>query len=252
MKSRKRKIWGKKNLSRFVSSESTLSSLFPFSTSFKLSQIPVIIPLHLQIKHLRITRRSRWNQPGVEQLQDPVTDRRQFGLNLSSIVTDHRHMVFVTTTLLFLLDRGNNPPRSTSSSDHVFVSHREEVSLFYGEFLVVDGGGDFLHVLHHFFIPFGLLGEFRHVDIFLASRWCGCHCFGFFRKWEDWGGEERERERGLVFRKAEKGKGGVSLCYVIWEGKGGAIFGVVRAVALIALVKMDGGFWGMGCGPLDH
>jgi len=45
-------------------------------------------------------------------------------------------------------------------------------------------------------------------------------------------------------KRRRGGGGGVSLCYVIWEGKGGAIFGVVRAVALIALVKMDGGFEG--------
>lgn len=50
--------------------------------------------------------------------------------------------------LLLLLDGGDDAPRRTTSSDHVFVGHRQEVPLLHGQLHVQ--GGHLLHRLDHF------------------------------------------------------------------------------------------------------
>ena len=158
----------RENLSRFVSGESILSGVFPLLTSLKLSQVPMVIPLHLQIKHLRVPRRCGGDQPRVQQLQYPLADPRELRLDLPPVIADRRHVVVVAAALLLLLDRRYDAPRGAPRADHVLVSDGEEVTLLDGELVAVDGGGDFLHELHHLLVALGLLGELGHVHELLT------------------------------------------------------------------------------------
>ncbi|KAK3025938.1 hypothetical protein RJ639_040854 [Escallonia herrerae] len=151
------------NLSGFVSREGALGRLLPLGAGLELSQVPVIIPLHFQIKHLRVPNRRRGDQPGIEQLQYPVTNPRQLVFDLGPVIADGRHVGLIAAALLLLLDGGDDAPRGAPRADHVLVGHREEVALLHGELLRGDQrGGDLLHEFHHLLVPLRLLGQLGH------------------------------------------------------------------------------------------
>lgn len=179
------------NLSGFISSEGALGGFLTLGSGLELSQVPVIISLHLQIENLGVTRRSGRNEAGVKKLQDAVADRGKLGLDLGAVISDRGDVVLVAAALLFLFDGGNNAPAGTAGADDVLVSDGEEVAFLNGEFLAaLDGGGDFFHELDHFLVALGLLSELRHVHVLLARRRRGCGCGGhlsfFFFFWLMW------------------------------------------------------------------
>merc|ERR1719284_1482936 len=76
-------------------------------------------------------------------------------------------LLLVALGLLFLLHAGDDPPRCTSTTDGVLVRHRQQIPLLHRKFrwLLPDP----LHVLCHLIIALRLLGEFRKVDVLLAT-----------------------------------------------------------------------------------
>uniref|UniRef100_A0A7C8YZQ6 Uncharacterized protein n=1 Tax=Opuntia streptacantha TaxID=393608 RepID=A0A7C8YZQ6_OPUST len=102
-------------------------------------------------------------------------------------------MILIAPAFLFLLNRGNNPPRSPPCTNHILVSNRQKVPLLYGKFLSVCHLCNFLHELHHFFIPLRLLGQLGHVNIFFPCR-IGRH-FDFTKQRSKIGCHGRGRER---------------------------------------------------------
>ena len=170
------------NLGRFIRSERILGSGFPVIASFELSQVPMVISLHLQIKDLGISVPGGWNELLVEKLQNSGTNLGQLGLDLGPVLANDGDVIGVATSFLLLLDGGNDPPGGTAGADHVLVGNGEEVPFLDGEFVGRrDGGDDVFHELDHFLVALGLLGEFRHVDVFLAwGR--GGHGYGWEMK----------------------------------------------------------------------
>lgn len=104
---------------------------------------------HLVIENLGLARLGRRDQVLVQNLQDVLADLGQFGLNLLAVLLDQGDLSVISLRLLLLLDRGDNPPRSTASTNNVLVGNRQEIALLNGEFLV--GRGDDLHVLDHLY-----------------------------------------------------------------------------------------------------
>ena len=136
----------------------------------------MVISLHLEVVDLGIAGGRGGNEARVEELVNTVADVGELGLDLGSVVADDGDVVLVAAALLLLLDRGDDAPRGAARSDHVLVRDGEEVPLLDGELLVVGGGGDLLHELHHLFVALGLLGELRHVHVLFARRGSGRHC----------------------------------------------------------------------------
>nr|GLL39222.1 Os04g0462550 [Ipomoea trifida] len=147
------------NLSRLVSGESVLSGLFSLGSGLELSQVSVVITLHLQIENLGVAGVSGADEFGVEELEDAVADRGD--------------VVVVAAALLLLLDGGDDTPGGTASADHVLVGDGEEVALLNRQLLgAVCGRHNLLHELHHLLVALRLLGKLRHVHVLLA---CRCH-----------------------------------------------------------------------------
>ena len=72
----------------------------------------------------------------VENLKNVFADLLQLGLNLLTVLLDELNLSLVPLGLLLLLDRGDDSPGSTTSTDDILVSNGEEISLFDGKFLV--------------------------------------------------------------------------------------------------------------------
>lgn len=70
-----------------------------------------------------------------------VNDAGKFSLDLRSAITDDGHLFVAASAIFLLFDGGDDPPRSASCSDHVFVSDGKKVPFLDGEFLIFDGGG---------------------------------------------------------------------------------------------------------------
>lgn len=166
------------NLSGFVSSESTFGGFLTFGAGFEFSEISMVIALHFEVKHLGISGCGGGNESRIKKFEDSITNIRELSFNFGSVVTDHRDMVIVASAFLLLFDGGNDTPGSPTSADDVLVGDGKEISLLDGEFLLVDGSGNFLHELDHLLVALGLLGKLGHVNMLLAKRGGGGHCRG--------------------------------------------------------------------------
>lgn len=120
-------------LSSFVSEHGILCRLLPLIPDLKFRQVPIVIPLHLQVKHLGLGGNRRGDQVIGEDFQNSGADLRQLRLDLRSVVLDEHHVLVVLPPLLLLLDGGDDAPRGSERADDVFVGDGEEVALFDGE-----------------------------------------------------------------------------------------------------------------------
>lgn len=99
------------------------------------------------VENLGFTRLGRWDEVLVQDIQDIIADLGKFGLDLLSVLLDEANLRRVALGLLLLLDRGDDSPRSTSGTDDILVSDRQEIALFDGKITVLRS--DDLHVLNH-------------------------------------------------------------------------------------------------------
>ena len=65
-----------------VGEQCVLSGLLAIGTGLELSQVAVVISLHLEVEDLRLAARCRGDQMLVEQGEDAGTDVTQLLLNL--------------------------------------------------------------------------------------------------------------------------------------------------------------------------
>jgi hypothetical protein len=110
--------------------------------------MPGVMCLHLVIEDFRLAGLSRSDQVLVEHFEDIFADLSELGLDLGAVLVDELDLGRVSFRFFLLLYRGDDSPRSTTSTDDVLVGDGEEVSLFDREFLVC--GSHHLHVLNHF------------------------------------------------------------------------------------------------------
>jgi hypothetical protein len=108
----------------------------------------MVVFIHLVIEDLGLAGLSRSDQVLVENIEDVFADLSEFGLDLGAVLVDELDLGRVSFRFFLLLYRGDDSPRSTTSTDDVLVGDRKEVSLFDGEFLIC--GSHHFHVLNHF------------------------------------------------------------------------------------------------------
>ena len=84
---------------------------------------------HLVVEYLALTSLGLGDQALVEHVEHILADILEFGLNLLAVVANDSDVLVRALGLLFLLDAGDDAPRSTAGADHVLVGHREQVAL---------------------------------------------------------------------------------------------------------------------------
>ena len=83
---------------------------------------------------------------------------REHQAHLATVLANRGDVVLVALALLLLLYAGDDAPRGTTSSDHILVGDREQVSLLNRQLGGTSQGGDLLHLFDHLIISLSLLG----------------------------------------------------------------------------------------------
>ena len=141
---RRRQVHQRNVLGRLVRQQRLLRGLFPVPAGLELRQIPVIVPLHLQVEHLGLPAGRRRDQVLVQKAQDAIADILQLLLDHLSVLLNPRNMLLVPFGLLFLLDARDDPPRCATRPDDVLVCHAQQVALLHRQLLL-------RHHLRHLF-----------------------------------------------------------------------------------------------------
>ena len=149
-----------------VGSGGLLGSLGEGLVGGELSQVPVVISLHLVEENLGLSRGGRGDEVLIEESDDVTAEGVQLLLDGLSVLLDLLDVGGVALGLLLLLDGRDDPPGSTAGTDDVLVGDREQVPLLDGELNVELGNG--LHGLDHLVVPLGRLGQLGHKNRFFA------------------------------------------------------------------------------------
>ena len=112
-----------------------------------LSQVPVVVALHLVVEHLTLLRIGVGDQLVLDDLQNVTADVLQLRLDLALVRLDQRELV----RLAFLLDGRNHTPRRAAGTDDVLVRHRQQVALLHRQLLRLLR--HCLHVVDHLVEP---------------------------------------------------------------------------------------------------
>lgn len=72
----------------------------------------------------------------VQALEDVFADLGQLGLDLLTVLLDEANLGLVALGLLLLLNRSDDSPRSTASTNDVLIGNGKKISLLNGELLV--------------------------------------------------------------------------------------------------------------------
>jgi hypothetical protein len=83
------------------------------------------------VEDLGLARLSRGNEMLVENIEDVFADLAELALNLLTVVLDELDLGLIALGLLLLLNRGDDPPGRTASTDDVLVGDRQEIPLFH-------------------------------------------------------------------------------------------------------------------------
>lgn len=86
------------------------------------------------IKDLGFARLGLRDQRLIQHVEHILAHLFEFGLDLGAVLPDRADVLLRALGLLLLLDRGDDTPGGTSSSNHVLVSNRQQVTLIHGEF----------------------------------------------------------------------------------------------------------------------
>jgi len=153
-------------LSLRVALECTIGSLLVFRTSGVLSNISVVVTLHLQVEDLSFRVSGVHDQVVREKVKDIFAVDIKLILDLLLLVSE-KVKVLRSLGFLLLLNSGNASPGGSPRANSVLVRDREQVTLLDGEFL--SQLHDLLHGVEHVLKPFGLFGDLSHVDQFISA-----------------------------------------------------------------------------------
>lgn len=167
----------------------------------ELSQVTVVVTLHLVVEDLGLAALSGLDEVLVQNLEDVIADLRQLGLDLLAVLLDQSDLGLVAFGFLLLFNRGDDSPRGTAGTNDVLVGDRQEIPLLNSELNI--GRGNNLHVLNHLcvasstagprsqgfwkrtFIALSLLSELGEVDSIFVTHGVGFldfdktgQCFG--------------------------------------------------------------------------
>ena len=85
----------------------------------------------------------------IDDGHDIITNVRKLRLKLLPVFSDRLNILVVSFALLLLLNRGQDPPRSSPRSNHILVPHRKQVSLLHRQLHIELR--KILHRIHHFY-----------------------------------------------------------------------------------------------------
>jgi hypothetical protein len=88
------------------------------------------------VKDLGLSALGRGNEVLVQNLENVFADLGELGLNLLAVFLDEGDLAFVALGLLLLLDRADDSPGGTTSTDDVLVGDREQIPLLHRKLLV--------------------------------------------------------------------------------------------------------------------
>lgn len=171
--------------SKLVCLQRLLGGLLSLIVGGELGQVSVVITLHLVVEDDALgelggvgavlgfgsSSLSRGllelgDQVLLQHVENIVADILQTGLNLLTEVVDD--LSLLALLLLLLLAAADHSPPCSVGANHVFVRHRQQVSLLHGQLLVA--GGNLLHVLHHVLVSASLLGQTGQVDVVFSRH----------------------------------------------------------------------------------
>lgn len=109
------------------------------------------------IEDLGLAGRSIGDQALVKDIQDILADPLKLGFNLVAVVSDRVDVLLGALGFLLLLDRGDDSPRGTSSTNNVLVRDGQQVTLIHGK--LSTKLGNLLHVGNHLIVALSLLAE---------------------------------------------------------------------------------------------
>mmetsp|Transcript_43200 Transcript_43200/g.102919 ORF Transcript_43200/g.102919 Transcript_43200/m.102919 type:complete len:270 (-) Transcript_43200:51-860(-) len=137
----------------------------------ELSDVPVVVRLHLLVEDLGLTAAGFGNELVIQEGQDGVADRLQLLLHLLAVLLGITGVFVVALGSLLLHHAGDDAPCSTARAHGVLVGHRQQVALLYGKFTALVAS--ILHVLSHLVIALRLLCQLGKVDLLVAGRHAG-------------------------------------------------------------------------------
>jgi hypothetical protein len=120
------------------------------------------------VEDLGLARLGRGDEVRVQNAEDVLADLGELALNLLAVLLDEANLGGVALGLLLLLNRGDDSPRRTASTNDVLVGNRQKVPLLDSKIAVLRG--DNLHVLNHLCVRGG-----ASVSIRLGRRHSGIH-----------------------------------------------------------------------------
>merc|ERR1719201_2300520 len=139
-------------------------------TNAELSNVAVVVSLHLLVEDLSIRIIGSCNELAIKETDDLIADLGQLSLDSGLVLLSPTCILSVALACLLVLDARDDSPCSTTTSDSILVGDRQEVALFHGEFLA--NVANLLHLVSHLIIPLSLLGKLGKVDCLGLV----CHC----------------------------------------------------------------------------
>merc|ERR1712125_293765 len=94
----------------------------------ELSDVPVIVGLHLLVEDLRLASRRLTDEAVVQETKNGVADFLEFCFDFAAILFRVLGLLVVALRLFLLFDARDNAPRSTAAADRVLVGHGEQVT----------------------------------------------------------------------------------------------------------------------------
>merc|ERR1712032_1524286 len=92
-------------------------------TAAELSDVTVVVGLHLLVEDLRLSRGGLRDQIAIQQAEDGVTNLLELAPHLEAILLRKRGLLLVALGLLLVLDTGDDAPCSTTAAHCVLVSN---------------------------------------------------------------------------------------------------------------------------------
>ena len=105
---------------------------------------------HFVVKNRGLSWRGWGDQVLVNDTKNVIANLAEFLLNLLAVTLNKSNIVVISLRLLLLLNWRHNAPRSSPSTNDIFVSHREEVPLLHSQLKIKSC--NLFHTLDHFWV----------------------------------------------------------------------------------------------------
>merc|ERR1719235_2347905 len=136
----------------------------------ELSNVAVVVALHLVVEDFGLSLLGCRNQRSIQQAQDGVADTLQLGFHFHAILLAIVNVGSVALRLLLLLDTRDDTPGCTAAAHSILVRHRQKIPLLHRH--VSARHANCFHVVSHFIVSLSLLCKLCKVDTLVAIAHC--------------------------------------------------------------------------------